>query len=175
MMITKIEEVVGDFVSLKRRGQNWVGICPFHEDKNPSMYVSPRLGIFNCFVCDTKGNAVHFVMEHEKISYPEALRYLAKKYNITIEEDAAKTKEEIEEDSKKESLLLVNQFAENYFIEQLFDTEDGRDIALSYFKERGLNEAIIKKFKSLRSRIISHASARHKSASFTKKSEVKHV
>jgi DNA primase len=147
LMIAKIEEVVGDFVTLKRRGQNWVGICPFHDDKNPSMYVSPRLGIFNCFVCDTKGNAVHFVMEHEKISYPEALRYLAKKYNITIEEDEAKTKEEVEEESKKESLLLVNQFAENYFIEQLFDTEDGRNIALSYFKERGLTEATIKKFK----------------------------
>jgi DNA primase len=147
LMITKIEEVVGDFVTLKRRGQNWVGICPFHDDKNPSMYVSPRLGIFNCFVCDTKGNAVHFIMEHEKISYPEALRYLAKKYNIAIEEEAEKTKEEIEDENKKESLLLLNQFAENYFVEQLFDTEDGRNIALSYFKERGLNEAIIKKFR----------------------------
>jgi DNA primase len=147
LMIAKIEEVVGDFVSLKRRGQNWVGLCPFHDDKNPSMYVSPRLGIFNCFVCDTKGNAVHFVMEHEKISYPEALLYLAKKYNITIEEEAVKTKEEKEEESKKESLLLLNQFAENYFVEQLFDTEDGRNIALSYFQERGLNETIIKKFK----------------------------
>ncbi|MCL2291263.1 MAG: DNA primase [Bacteroidetes bacterium] len=147
MMTAKIEEVVGDFVSLKRRGQNWVGVCPFHDDKNPSMYVSPRLGIFNCFVCDTKGNAVHFVMEHEKFSYPEALRYLAKKYNINIEEDAEKTKEQVEEESKKESLLLVNQFAETYFIEQLFDTEDGRNIALSYFKERGYNEATIKKFK----------------------------
>jgi DNA primase len=147
MMITKIEEVVGDFVSLKRRGQNWVGICPFHDDKNPSMYVSPRLGIFNCFVCDTKGNAVHFIMEHEKITYPEALRYLAKKYNITIEEEAEKTKEELEDESNKESLLLLNQFAENYFVEQLFETEDGRNIALSYFKERGFNEAIIKKFK----------------------------
>jgi len=147
MLITKIEEVVGDFVSLKRLGQNWVGLCPFHDDKNPSMYVSPRLGIFNCFVCDTKGNAVHFVMEHEKISYPEALRYLAKRYNITIEEEAEKTKEEIEEHSKKESLLLVNQFAENYFIEQLFDTEEGRNVGLSYFKERGYNENTIKKFK----------------------------
>jgi len=146
MLTAKIEEVVGDFVSLKRRGQNWVGVCPFHDDKNPSMYVSPRLGIFNCFVCDTKGNAVHFIMEHENITYYEALRYLAKKYNITIEE-VEKTKEEIEDQNKKESLLLVNQFAENYFIEQLFDTEDGRNIALSYFKERGYNETIIKKFK----------------------------
>jgi len=147
MLTAKIEEVVGDFVSLKRRGQNWVGVCPFHDDKNPSMYVSPRLGIFNCFVCDTKGNAIRFIMEHEKITYSEALRYLAKKYNITIEEEAEKTKEDIEEHNKKESLLLVNQFAENYFIEQLFDTEEGRNIALSYFKERGYNETIIKKFK----------------------------
>ena len=147
MMTAKIEEVVGDFVSLKRRGQNWVGVCPFHDDKNPSMYVSPRLGIFNCFVCDTKGNAVHFIMEHEKKTYPEALLYLADKYNIPIEEDGEKTKEEIDDFNKKESLLLVNQFAENYFIEQLFDTEDGRNIALSYFKERGYNETIIKKFK----------------------------
>jgi len=147
LLVTKIEEVVGEFVSLKRRGQNWVGICPFHDDKNPSMYVSPKLGIYNCFVCDSKGNAVHFVMEHEKISYPEALRFLAKKYNITIEEVAEKTKEQLEEDNKKESLLLVNQFAENYFIEQLFETEDGRNIALSYFKERGYTETIIKKFK----------------------------
>ena len=147
VLTAKIEEVVGDFVTLKRRGQNWVGLCPFHDDKNPSMYVSPRLGIFNCFVCDTKGNAVHFIMEHEKISYPEALYYLAKKYNINIEEEAEKTKEEIEEQSKKESLILVNQFAENYFVEQLFETDEGRNIALSYFKERGLNETIIKKFK----------------------------
>jgi len=147
MLITKIEDVVGDFVSLKRRGQNWVGLCPFHDDKNPSMYVNPRLGIFNCFVCGTKGSAVHFIMEHEKISYPEALRYLAKKYNITIEEEAEKSKEEIEEQNKKESLLLVNQFAENYFMEQLWNTEEGQNIALSYFKERGYNEIIIKKFK----------------------------
>jgi len=122
MATAKIEEVVGDFVSLKRRGQNWVGICPFHTDTNPSMYVNPRLGIFNCFVCDTKGNAVRFIMEHEKISYPEALRRLAEKYNIPIEDAAEKTKEEIEEESKRESLLLVNQFAENYFVEQLFET-----------------------------------------------------
>jgi len=147
MATAKIEEVVGDFVSLKRRGQNWVGLCPFHDDKNPSMYVNPRLGIFNCFVCDTKGNAVHFMMEHEKISYPEALRYLANKYNIALAEEKEKTKEELDEENKKESLLLVNQFAENYFVEQLFETEDGRNIALSYFKERGLSEAIIKKFR----------------------------
>ena len=79
LLVAKIEEVVGDFVSLKKRGQNWVGLCPFHEDKNPSMYVSPRLGIYKCFVCDAGGNAVQFLMNHEKISYPESLKILAKK------------------------------------------------------------------------------------------------
>lgn len=147
LLVAKIEEVVGDFVSLKKRGQNWVGLCPFHEDKNPSMYVSPRIGIYKCFVCDAGGNAVQFLMNHEKISYPESLRILAKKYNVTIEEDAPKSQEEIEAQSEVDSLFILNQFAEKFFIDQLFETEEGRNIGLSYFKERGLNEAIIKKFK----------------------------
>jgi DNA primase len=147
LLVAKIEEVVGDFVSLKKRGQNWVGLCPFHEDKNPSMYVSPRLGIYKCFVCDAGGNAVQFLMNHEKISYPEALRILAKKYNVTIEEDAEKTQDEVAAESEKEGLFILNQFAEKFFIDQLFETDEGRNIGLSYFKERGLNENIIKKFK----------------------------
>ena len=147
LLVAKIEEVVGDFVSLKKRGQNWVGLCPFHEDKNPSMYVSPRLGIYKCFVCDAGGNAVQFLMNHEKISYPEALRILAKKYNVTIEEDAEKSQDEIAAESELESLFILNQFAEKYFIDQLFETEEGQNIGLTYFKERGLNEAIIRKFK----------------------------
>jgi len=147
-LAAKIEEVVGDFVPLKKKGQNWVGICPFHDDKNPSMYVTPRLGIFKCFVCDTAGNAVHFLMEHEKISYPEALRYLAAKYNIPIEEDKTElSAEEIAANNERESLYVVNSFAEKYFIDQLFNTEEGQNIGLTYFKERGFNEAIIKKFK----------------------------
>ncbi|MBP1673101.1 MAG: primase [Bacteroidetes bacterium] len=147
LLVAKIEEVVGDFVSLKKRGQNWVGLCPFHEDKNPSMYVSPRLGIYKCFVCDAGGNAVQFLMNHEKISYPESLKILAKKFNVTIEEDVDKTQDEIVADSEKESLFILNRFAENYFIEQLFETEEGKTIGLTYFKERGLHENIIKKFK----------------------------
>ena len=121
----QIEEVVADFVPLKRRGQNWVGVCPFHNDKNPSMYVSPRLGIFNCFVCHTGGNAVNFVMKHEQISYPEALRYLAKKYGINIVEDT-RSEDLTDEEKLKESLLAVNKFAEQYFIDQLLHTEEGQ-------------------------------------------------
>lgn len=147
LLVAKIEEVVGDFVSLKKRGQNWVGLCPFHEDKNPSMYVSPRLGIYKCFVCDAGGNAVQFLMNHEKISYPESLKILAKKYHVFIEEDAEKTQDEIAAESELDSLFILNQFAEKYFIDQLFETEEGRNIGLTYFKERGLNEAIIRKFK----------------------------
>lgn len=142
----QIEEVVADFVPLKRRGQNWVGVCPFHNDKNPSMYVSPRLGIFNCFVCHTGGNAVNFVMKHEQISYPEALRYLAKKYGINIVEDA-RSEDLTDEEKLKESLLAVNKFAEQYFINQLLNTEEGQTIGLSYFKERGFTQQTIEKFR----------------------------
>jgi len=142
----QIEEVVADFVPLKRRGQNWVGVCPFHNDKNPSMYVSPRLGIFNCFVCHTGGNAVNFVMKHEQISYPEALRYLAKKYGINIVEDA-RSEDLTDEEKLKESLLSVNKFAEQYFIDQLLNTEEGQTVGLSYFKERGFTQQTIEKFK----------------------------
>ena len=142
----QIEEVVADFVPLKRRGQNWVGVCPFHNDKNPSMYVSPRLGIFNCFVCHTGGNAVNFVMKHEQISYPEALRYLAKKYGINIVEDA-RSEDLTDEEKLKESLIAVNRFAEQYFINQLLNTEEGQTIGLSYFKERGFTQQTIEKFK----------------------------
>ena len=142
----QIEEVVADFVPLKRRGQNWVGVCPFHNDKNPSMYVSPRLGIFNCFVCHTGGNAVNFVMKHEQISYPEALRYLAKKYGINIVEDT-RSEDLTDEEKLKESLVAINKFAEQYFINQLLNTEEGQTIGLSYFKERGFTLQTIEKFK----------------------------
>ncbi|MDR2980344.1 MAG: DNA primase [Bacteroidales bacterium] len=147
LLVSKIEEVVGDFVSLKKRGQNWVGPCPFHDDKNPSMYVSPRLGIFKCFVCEAGGNAVHFLMEHEKIPYPEALRYLAKKYNIAIEEEVGKTPEQIQAADLRESMFILNGYVEKYFTGQLFDTGEGRAVGLSYFKERGYSEATIQKFR----------------------------
>ena len=147
LLAAKVEEVVGDFVSLKKRGQNWVGVCPFHDDRNPSMYVSPRLGIFKCFVCEAGGNAVQFLINHEKISYPEALLYLAKKYNIAVEEEAEKTHEQKIAQNERDSMFIVNNFAENYFCKQLFEEDEGRSIGLSYFKERGFTEETIRKFK----------------------------
>ena len=142
----KIEEVVGDFVPLKRQGQGYVGICPFHDDRNPSMHVNPRLGIYKCFVCDAKGGAVTFLMEHAKMSYPEALEYLANKYSITIEYDRAETPEEKELRSEKESLYLVNEFAEKWFMDQLRNGEEGKLLGVSYFKERGFMDATLDKF-----------------------------
>lgn len=146
MFATKIEDVVGDFVTLKRQGQGFVGVCPFHNDKNPSMHVTPRLGIYKCFVCDAKGNAIHFLMEHAKMTYPEALEYLAKKYSITIEYDREETEEEKNLRSEKESLFLVNEFAEKYFMDQLRNSEEGKMMGLSYFKERGFKDATMDKF-----------------------------
>ena len=143
----KIEEVVGDFVPLKRQGQGYVGVCPFHDDRNPSMHVNPRLGIYKCFVCDAKGGAVTFLMEHAKMTYPEALEYLANKYSITIEYDRVETPEEKELRSEKESLYLVNEFAEKWFMDQLRNGEEGKLLGLSYFKERGFMDATLDKFK----------------------------
>ena len=141
LLASKIEDVVGDFVALKKRGQNWVGLCPFHDDKNPSMYVSPRLGIFKCFVCDSGGNAVHFLMEHEKISYPEALRYLAKKYNIHIEEEEAKTDEELAQQSENESLFALNNYAEKYFIDNYSILKMVAILLFPISKSEGLKKA----------------------------------
>ena len=147
-LAAKIEEVVGDFIPLKRAGKDWVGLCPFHDDKDPSLHVSPRLGIYKCFVCDSGGDSVKFLMEHEKISYPDALRYLAEKYHIEIEEDKRElTPEEQAVQTEREALLAVNSFAEKFFIEQMNETETGRAIGLSYFKERGFQENTIKKFR----------------------------
>lgn len=147
-LAAKIEEVVGDFIPLKRAGKDWVGLCPFHDDKDPSLHVSPRLGIYKCFVCDSAGDSVKFLMEHEKISYPDALRYLAEKYHIQIEEEKRElTPEEQAVQTEREALLAVNSFAEKYFIEQMNETETGRAIGLSYFKERGFQESTIKKFR----------------------------
>ena len=143
---TKIEDVVGDFVSLKRQGSSFVGVCPFHNDKNPSLHVTPRLGIYKCFVCDAKGNAIHFLMEHAKMTYPEALEYLAKKYNITVEYDRPETPQEKELRSERESLFIVNEFAEKFFMDQLRNSEEGKMLGLTYFQERGFKEATLGKF-----------------------------
>lgn len=143
---SRIDEVVGDYVSLKKRGANLLGNCPFHNEKTPSFTVSPAKGIYKCFGCGKAGSSVNFIMEHEQYSYPEALKFLAKKYNIEIEEEAKTPEQELAQ-STKDSLFLVNQFAADYFHDQLFNSENGKAIGLSYFKERGFNEETIEKFK----------------------------
>ncbi|MDD2204484.1 MAG: DNA primase [Bacteroidales bacterium] len=142
----RIEEVVGDFVSLKKRGTNLLGLCPFHNEKTPSFVVSPAKGIFKCFGCGKAGSAVHFIMEHEHSSYPEALKYLAKKYNIEIEE-AAKTPEDILRENLMDRLYNLNSFAQKHFSDLLFNDSRGRSVGLSYFKERGFLEDTIKSFQ----------------------------
>lgn len=139
----QIEDVVGDFVSLKRRGANFIACCPFHNEKTPSFYVSPAKGIFKCFGCGKSGTAVGFVMEHEGYTYVEALRYLAKKYHIEIVEKE-ETAEEIASRQRSESLYLVSEFAGKFFQDSL-RTEEGR-IGYAYFKSRGLEDATIEKF-----------------------------
>ncbi len=146
MAAVRIEEVVGDFVSLRKQGQDYVGICPFHDDKNPSMHVSPRLGIYKCFVCDAAGNPVKFLMEHEKMSYPEAIEYLAKKYGIPLEYERNESDEERKQRTLRESLLVVNEFAQKYFMDQLRNTEEGKLMGMAYLKERGFKDATIDKF-----------------------------
>ncbi|SHF63818.1 DNA primase [Dysgonomonas macrotermitis] len=142
----RIEDVVGEFVTLKKRGVNLVGLCPFHTDKTPSFYVSASKNICKCFACGEGGSAVHFIMKHEQLSYFEALRYLAKKYNIEIQE------RELTEDQKnayneRESLFILNDYARNYFVSTLHNHSEGKNIGLSYFKERGFRDDIIKKFQ----------------------------
>ncbi|MBE6247608.1 MAG: DNA primase [Bacteroidales bacterium] len=141
----RIEEVVSDFVSLKRRGANYIACCPFHHEKTPSFSVSPSKGIYKCFGCGKAGSVVSFVMEHEQMSYVEALKYLGHKYGIEVKE-----KEESEEDVQQrlhhESLLIVNDFAQKFYTEQLLKTEEGIAIGLSYFKERGFTDETITKF-----------------------------
>jgi len=146
MAAVRIEEVVGDFVSLRKQGQDFVGICPFHDDKNPSLHVSPRLGIYKCFVCDAAGNPVKFLMEHEKMSYPEAIEYLAKKYGIPLEYERTESDEERQQRSLRESLLIVNEFAQKFFVDQLRNTEEGKLMGMAYLKERGFKDATIDKF-----------------------------
>lgn len=141
-----IVDVLGDFITLKRSGSNYKANCPFHNEKTPSFMVSPAKGIYKCFGCGAAGNPVKFVMEHEQMSYVEALKYLAEKYNIEIEE-IKQTDEQLAAQSEKDSLFIVNEFARDTFAHNLFETEEGRNIGLSYFKERGFTEATIKKFQ----------------------------
>ena len=142
----QIVDVVSEFVTLKKRGVNFVGLCPFHDDKTPSFYVSPAKGLCKCFACGKGGNAVHFIMEHEQMNYPEALRWLAKKYNIEIKEREL-TNEEKEAQSVRESLFVVNEFARDYFQNVLHNHIDGKSIGLTYFRQRGIRDDIVKKFQ----------------------------
>ncbi len=141
----RVEEVVGEFVSLKKKGANYTGLCPFHNEKTPSFYVSPVKGIYKCFGCSASGTSVRFLMEHEHYTYPEALRYLAKKYNIEVEEHE-QTAEDIKAAGERESLYSVTALAASFFTETLWETEPGRSIALSYFEEREFTHATITKF-----------------------------
>ena len=143
---SRIDEVVGDFVQLKKRGVNMLGLCPFHNEKTPSFTVSPAKGIYKCFGCGKAGNAVNFVMEHEKYSYPEALRYLANKYGVEIDEEEP-TPEERQLDTDRDSLFSLNAFAQKFYSQILHKTDEGRAIGLSYFLERGFREDIIEKFQ----------------------------
>lgn len=141
----RVEEVVGDFVQLKRAGSNFKGLSPFSDERSPSFMVSPAKGIWKDFSSGKGGNAIAFIMEHEHFSYPEAIKYLAKKYNIEVVETEL-SNEEKEVANEKESLYLVSEFASKYFQDQLLNTEEGKAIALTYFKERGFTNDTIKKF-----------------------------
>ena len=141
----KIEEVVGDFVTLKKRGVNLIGLCPFHNEKTPSFTVSPAKNYCKCFGCGKGGNPAHFIMEHEQLSYYDALRWLAKRYHIEIKEREL-SEEEKREESMRESMFIINQYALQYFTETLHNSEEGKAIGLNYFRHRGLREETIKKF-----------------------------
>lgn len=141
-----IIDVVGSFVKLKKRGTNYLGLCPFHNEKTPSFTVSPGKEIYKCFGCGKSGNTIGFVMEHEKYSYVEALRWLANRYNVVLEETDTSPEYKAQQQTA-DSLYIINQFAQGFFSEQLFDTDEGQTIALSYLRERGFRDDIIRKFQ----------------------------
>ena len=141
-----IVDVVSEFVTLRKRGVNYVGLCPFHTDKTPSFYVSPAKNICKCFACGEGGTAVHFIMKHEQLNYFDALRFLAKKYNIEIQEREL-TEKEKQKRSDRESMLIVNSWAQQYFTTQLYEHVEGKTVGLRYFAERGFREDTIRKFQ----------------------------
>jgi len=142
----QIVDVIQEFVPLKKRGANYLGLCPFHNEKTPSFTVSPSKEIFKCFGCGKVGNAVNFIMEHEHLTYPEALKYLAKKYHVEVVEKEL-TPEEIEKQNERESLLVLSAYASRQFTENLFQSDEGITVGLSYFKERGFRQITLKKFE----------------------------
>ena len=141
----QIVDVVNDFVTLKRRGANYIACCPFHNEKTPSFSVSPSKGIFKCFGCGKAGNVVNFIMEHEQLGYVDALKFLGKKYGIEVA-DREESAQEVENRLKSESLMIVSQYAQDYYTNSLWNTPSGKAIGLSYFKERGFSEETVKKF-----------------------------
>ena len=145
MDTAKIEEVVSDFVALRRRGVNLIGLCPFHNEKTPSFTVSPSKNLYKCFGCGKGGKPVHFIMEHEQLSYPDALRWLANKYHIEIKEREL-SDEERQAQSLRESMFVINQYAQQFFVDTLNNTQEGEAIGMSYFRRRGLRDETIKKF-----------------------------
>ena len=142
----RVEEVIGEFVQLKKAGSNYKGLSPFSEERSPSFMVSPVKQIWKDFSSGKGGNVVAFLMEHEHFTYPEAIKYLAKKYNVEIEE-TEQSNEQKEQANERESLYLVNEFANEYFQKVMFKTDQGQAIGLSYFKERGFTDETIKKFQ----------------------------
>jgi DNA primase len=141
----RVEEVIGDFVQLKRAGSNFKGLSPFSDERSPSFMVSPVKGIWKDFSSGKGGNAVAFIMEHSQFTYPEAIRYLAKKYNIEVEETELSDEDKVVA-NERESLFLISEFASKYFQDVLLNSEEGKAIALTYFKERGFTNDTIKKF-----------------------------
>lgn len=141
-----IVEIIGEYVRLKKRGANYLGNCPFHNEKTPSFTVSPSKEIFKCFGCGKSGNTIGFLMEHEKLSYAEALKWLAHRYNIPVEETEVSPEVKLQQQAA-ESLYAINGFAQKYFTSSLFETEEGRDIALTYLKQRGFREDVLRKFQ----------------------------
>ena len=145
LQAARIEEVVGEFVTLKKRGANYIGLCPFHNEKTGSFNVNPARNIFKCFGCGKGGDSAKFLMEHEHLTYPEALRYLAKKYNIQIEEKEL-TPEELMAQTEREKMFNINAFADKFFTDTLWNTDEGKSVGLEYFRERGFLNPIIEKF-----------------------------
>jgi len=146
MDAARIEEVVGEFVTLRKRGVNYTGLCPFHDEKTPSFSVSPTKGICKCFSCGKGGNVVHFIMEHEQLSYYDALKWLARRYNIeVVEKELSPEEQQVRND--RESMFILNEFARDYYVRTLHEHIDGKSIGLGYFRERGFREDIIRKFQ----------------------------
>ena len=146
--MARVDEVIQEYVNLKKRGVNMIGLCPFHDEKTPSFTVSPSKNIYKCFGCGKGGGPVQFLMEHDSLSFPESIRQLAQRYNISIEEDQNVDKDQVAEKLRlEESYFIINKFASEFYTKQLFETQTGKAIALSYFKERGFLQATIEKFE----------------------------